>query len=401
MQAATTTAASSDEKKRVSQASGATWLAQVRDLQLSRLSDTDREAIRQRAERQRQVHQLEKKSHAMRKRCAATKGAMAKAMKAMAECDDDDEDACAFAPSAPSAPASASFAFALPESRDRDRDARSSREVAEKKKAKRGEVLSKAKQAWSVAERRHQRAMLEAESSRTDMRADSESSDDDDAGDFGLLAAGMVGGLSRAERDQAEDAAMMHEEGDDRDMEFRELLESFRIEPPDEDAAASKFLLYEEYLATVERVRADVFTLWASAQTQLPAGPVRASVERDIRNIDSEQNVGLVDFVSGRWFVYDMIQKAEQNNKMLSGIMRSIEAKLRLLADQESVECPFCLEQVDAHHPGTLLGCCHRVGLSCWEEWRKFRGAQASCPLCRHEDFVDGLAASAPPASAP
>lgn len=164
--------------------------------------------------------------------------------------------------------------------------------------------------------------------------------------------------------------------------EFMELLEGLRMEPQDDDESTAKFQLFETFMGTVEKLRNETVDFYEECKADFAAETQRG-VARQIHNIDDERNMG-VEFVEGRWMVYDMTRKAGQNSAMIGAILGSIKTKLDLLSRQD--ECPMCLDALDegAH----VLGCCHKVCVDCWENWKEMQGGGAFCPLCRQEDFL-------------
>jgi len=164
--------------------------------------------------------------------------------------------------------------------------------------------------------------------------------------------------------------------------EFRELLEGLRVEPQDDDESMAKFQLFETFMGTVEKLRNETVDFYAECKADF-APETQRGVDRQIHNIDDERNLG-VDFVEGRWMVFDMTRKAGQNSAMIGAILGSIKTKLDLLSRQD--ECPMCLDSLDetAH----VLPCCHKVCADCWENWQEMQGGRAFCPLCRQEDFL-------------
>eukprot|EP01064_Diplonema_japonicum_P039595 TRINITY_DN9971_c4_g1_i1.p1 TRINITY_DN9971_c4_g1~~TRINITY_DN9971_c4_g1_i1.p1 ORF type:complete len:305 (+),score=64.14 TRINITY_DN9971_c4_g1_i1:60-974(+) len=190
---------------------------------------------------------------------------------------------------------------------------------------------------------------------------------------------------------ESEDAAVEREEGEEGRKSFEKLLSDLLVEPSNDAEVAAKFQLYEAYLATVEKLRKDLFEFWEECKHVIPDGPVKTGIVKQQIAIDDTQNTGLPDFDPRRWFVYDMTRKAQQNNSMLSQLLRSIEVKLSLINDTEDQDCPFCLEMLDDSHPSQVLSCCHRVGVECWKAWVATRGSSVTCPVCRNSEFLTYL----------
>jgi len=168
---------------------------------------------------------------------------------------------------------------------------------------------------------------------------------------------------------------------------MKHLLNQLRKEPKEEAEVTAKFGLYEDYLGTVEDSRKAAYDFWAECKPDFEAvnnsEHVIKAIEKEFKDIDSGDNLGIV-FNANRWFVYDMTVKAEQNNVKLKNSMHNLEIKLDLL-DKED-ECPFCLE---AGKDSVTLGCCHKACQECWKHWQELKGANAFCPLCRQEDFLE------------
>jgi len=172
--------------------------------------------------------------------------------------------------------------------------------------------------------------------------------------------------------------------------EFQALLEKIKTEPTDDEEIAANFKLYEQYLETVELVRKSVFELWSESKESFPQSAVR-TIEHELQRVDSQANME-INFDSGRWFVYEMTQKAEMNRQLLLKLSKSIQTRLELLAAEN--DCPICLEPMgkgSEERPITVLGCCHSVCTECWEHWMAMKHGRAFCPLCRHEEFLEEI----------
>jgi len=168
------------------------------------------------------------------------------------------------------------------------------------------------------------------------------------------------------------------------------ILNQLRIEPTDNAEIERKFGLYTDLLETVETSRKALEDFWLDCKEDFSnaQGNVVSQVERDIKNIDSEDNLGIADH-GHRWFVYDMTMKADQNNTMIKGVLKTIETKLELLNNNDD-DCPFCLEPLAETDP-IVLGCCHKACKECWEHWQELKGRNAFCPLCRQDDFLQDI----------
>lgn len=164
-------------------------------------------------------------------------------------------------------------------------------------------------------------------------------------------------------------------------------LAQLEKEPDDEAACAAKFGLYEAFAKTVEDARQSTLQLWEQSMEAFDAAPAtKAAIARDIKQVDREENLGIVDDPR-RWFVHGMCKTAARNQKTLNGVLTGITTKLELLASQS--ECPICFEAFSEERPSTTLGCAHKACTDCWTHWSALNGGHmAVCPLCRHEEFV-------------
>lgn len=177
----------------------------------------------------------------------------------------------------------------------------------------------------------------------------------------------------------------LEEEGQ---LQMRALLEQLYTEPAEEAELQCKFVLFENYLATIEKMRAETFAFWDEAKNEFHAS-ASADIQRILSQVDGHENLA-IEFVEGRWFVYDMTNKAGTNSAMIGRILAMIKARLELLARAE--DCPICLEglEVCGEEPH-VLGCCHKVCRDCWSHWSQLQGSRAFCPLCRNEEFLGDL----------
>lgn len=167
-------------------------------------------------------------------------------------------------------------------------------------------------------------------------------------------------------------------------LEF--ALENLRQEPDSDEERECKFGLYTSYLETVERLRIETFSFWEESKAGFEP-PAARVIERDLANIDSEDNMGMPQFSTNVWFVYDMCRKVKENGDKINAVLRSIRTKLDLLSKQD--ECPMCLEQFDAINAVPVyLSCCHAVCKDCWAHWKEV-SHRAFCPLCRNVEFCE------------
>lgn len=140
-------------------------------------------------------------------------------------------------------------------------------------------------------------------------------------------------------------------------------------------------------------MRDQVIALWAASQPSFAAGAA-ASINRALAAAESHASMAVPD-QAGVWLVYGMLRVATRNHGALAAVVRDIETKLRLLA--EETECPMCLEPLgtgDGRKPAKVLACCHKTCAACWAEWCAVNAAPF-CPLCRAREFVEVVAALA------
>jgi len=173
--------------------------------------------------------------------------------------------------------------------------------------------------------------------------------------------------------------------------ELQQVLRQLEVEPSSEAACAAKFELYEQFATTVSNSRGATLALWDEVKPEFEgAVTVQRAIERDLKAIDHERNLGIEDHARV-WFVHSMTSQAARNAQLLDTALSSIRTKLGLLTAQH--DCPVCFECFDdvAGCPSTTLGCAHKVCTECWGEWQKMQGARAFCPLCRHDDFLNAV----------
>lgn len=169
---------------------------------------------------------------------------------------------------------------------------------------------------------------------------------------------------------------------------FEAILQSLLVEPTDEDEIAAKYALFENFLNTVVVLRDQTMLFWRENKDQFSGGAIHAC-EKDIRQIDSNDSMGIFDESGGVWFVYHMMKKANQNSKAISKVLNTLKSRLEMLSARD-LECPFCLESIDAQGEETL-SCCHKCCKDCWSNWVEIKGHGAFCPLCKHPQFVEEL----------
>uniref|UniRef100_A0A7S0CPX7 RING-type domain-containing protein n=1 Tax=Amorphochlora amoebiformis TaxID=1561963 RepID=A0A7S0CPX7_9EUKA len=123
-------------------------------------------------------------------------------------------------------------------------------------------------------------------------------------------------------------------------QEENSILKDLEKEPKDDEEVKAKFQLYETFLATVEAIRKETFDFWKEAKKEF-VGNSKEDIERRLKAIDRFDNMG-IDFESRVWFVYTMTRKATKNRSEITQVLKHINQKLSLLAEQ--IECPVCLE---------------------------------------------------------
>jgi len=203
-----------------------------------------------------------------------------------------------------------------------------------------------------------------------------------------VLAADREMAADLAEVEAAMDAGVEDAVDVVNETDFEKAVSELRVEPKDDEERKEKFKLYEDYAATVEKVRAETIKFYEDSKSEFEGGAGLA-MERKIKGIDSEENMGAFFQEGGPWFVLPMIKKAFQNNKSTSGILDEMRRKLELLAAQP--DCPVCLEKFDPSIPEltpVVLGCCHKVCAECWANWKRVARGRTTCPLCRNVEFL-------------
>lgn len=166
-------------------------------------------------------------------------------------------------------------------------------------------------------------------------------------------------------------------------------LREVAIEPTDPAEAAAKFTLFENASQTVTTIREQTLKFWTENKASFP-GKSGEECLRDIAKIDSQNAMGIEDNPRV-WFILSMIKKCNENSTAINDLLAKFRARLELLL-QEPGDCPFCLDPMTLES-ACALGCCHRVCSDCWDNWVELKGANAFCPLCRHTEFMEELAA--------
>jgi hypothetical protein len=138
------------------------------------------------------------------------------------------------------------------------------------------------------------------------------------------------------------------------------LLDQLIVEPADASELAAKFAIFEQYLATVSALREQVLALWSGARASFDAAPA-AAMDRALAKIDDGANLGVAD-VAGVWLVHGMLKAATRNHAAIAALVRDLETKLRLIADD--ADCPMCLSSLgegEGRVPAKVLSCCHKT----------------------------------------
>lgn len=98
-----------------------------------------------------------------------------------------------------------------------------------------------------------------------------------------FMDAGGVGALADAIQPVAAD-------------EMAPLLDDLRVEPDNDEERAAKFEIYEAGHETVQKSREALFDFWGECSREFAEYPqAMEAVERDIKLMDKEENLGIVD----------------------------------------------------------------------------------------------------------
>jgi len=207
-------------------------------------------------------------------------------------------------------------------------------------------------------------------------------------------AADLVGGDRNALSALADGAVADRRAGNATDRNVEAVLAQLKKEPADETECASKFQLYEGYSTEVEAMRKTLYDFVEESKPTLPAA-VANDMDKQVKKVDSTEALGIPD-ETREWFVYHMMRQAQKNNRTMASILDAFEKRLQFLASNNQTECPVCLEDFaeTGEHAAETLSCCHKVCKSCWAHWSQVSHGRPFCPLCRHEDFLQALAAN-------
>ena len=181
------------------------------------------------------------------------------------------------------------------------------------------------------------------------------------------------------------------------EQSLAEVLQTLEVESADSEAwkyadhAAAKFQLFENYSRVVSEARRATLSFWGEVEREFEAAPAtKAEIEREIRAIDTQANLGVQDGPRNG-VVHGMVKAAARNARTLDGVLRQMQIELELLTSQD--ECPVCYDAFAADRPAITitLGCVHKVCTECWEHWCSMAHGNIFCPLCRHEEFLSRI----------
>lgn len=177
------------------------------------------------------------------------------------------------------------------------------------------------------------------------------------------------------------------------------LLEQLRKEPKNDEETASKFGVYEQYLAIVEKSREECAKFHKLCRTELKDHPgVVQRMSKAMKSIDSDSNRSINwDNLGGRWFVYDMTRQSDRNNTFIGKVFTGLKRDLEMIQDND-MDCPICLENLTTVPSGVrVLHCCHKLCGECYDHWKAAcRGGRVICPLCRQQDFQAAVVTRVP-----
>eukprot|EP00746_Dinoflagellata_sp_MGD_P085212 gnl/MRDRNA2_/MRDRNA2_33748_c0_seq1.p1 gnl/MRDRNA2_/MRDRNA2_33748_c0~~gnl/MRDRNA2_/MRDRNA2_33748_c0_seq1.p1 ORF type:complete len:337 (+),score=93.04 gnl/MRDRNA2_/MRDRNA2_33748_c0_seq1:88-1098(+) len=249
-------------------------------------------------------------------------------------------------------------------------------------------VQSRWNMAQEASDRRQQFQLAEVDEART--RSVAVVHDESESDEEGMAEAAQLVGAANIS------TMVRHADATDRsaEAEFQNLLKQLQREPNNDDEMAAKFVLYETYSQQVESIRNRLFALYQESRPNLPQS-VANDMDKKLKKIDSTDAMGIPDDAC-EWFVYHMMKKAGNNNKVMASILEDYEKKLDFLANNAQEECPICLENFSEQLPAETLGCCHRVCSDCWAHWSSVMQGRPFCPLCRNDEFIEALASRAP-----
>lgn len=211
-------------------------------------------------------------------------------------------------------------------------------------------------------------------------------------------------GRDNSDMDLAEEVAEATFAVDDGDIDA--VLADLVKEPATDDARAAKFTVFEKFSERVGTIRTALEDVAESASRDLP-NAAKNEMRREMKALDTAELCGIHD-LSRAWFVHDMMKQASKNCKTMEALSRGISAKLRLVAENTQDACPICLRKfvgaVEGQRPTDngdeeercepkVLSCCHAVCTECWAHWAALRGAAATCPICRQQEFLEFVAA--------
>ena len=168
------------------------------------------------------------------------------------------------------------------------------------------------------------------------------------------------------------------------------LLQQLKKEPDNDEERAEKFKVYEQYLGIVTKSRDECVKFHRACVVDLKEYPnVIAKMAKAMKSIDSDSNISINwDMLGGRWFVFDMTRKSDQNNTFIGRVFNALKRDLDMIQDND-MDCPICLENLTTCPSGVrVLHCCHKLCGECYDNWKAAcQGGRVICPLCRQQDF--------------
>jgi hypothetical protein len=179
--------------------------------------------------------------------------------------------------------------------------------------------------------------------------------------------------------------------------ELLNLLKQLEVEPSEDAELSAKFALFETFLQTVTVIREQTLAFWEENKDLFEGGS-KAAAKKELEKIDAEDSLGIIDDPR-KWFVYAMTKKANENSGKIAQTLSLLRSRLEQINNDEIGDCPFCLDDMkpmkEADPSQTIvLSCCHRVCTPCWQQWQQVKGANAFCPLCRSDEFVEEVLSS-------
>jgi hypothetical protein len=170
------------------------------------------------------------------------------------------------------------------------------------------------------------------------------------------------------------------------ETDLKQILETLRENPANDEEATAKFQLYETYANTLQKVREKLFQVWESSNPKFSGSSLQL-MEHSMRKVDDTQRMGIFQD-DHTWFGFGMMKQAISNNSNMSKLLAEIDTKLGLLDSDDP--CPICLESYSDQRMAHVQACCHKVCKECWTNWASLK-QNPFCPLCRNQEFVQEL----------